>query len=121
MSEKPNLRLVKPSNEPADVLPFERRTELRKHAAGRVTAVTTQYNRNLEHRRIFSLVMCDMSTRGMGVWSQEQVEPGTELTLFLPPHGNEGGFDISGTVVRCEPTHTGYNVGLRVHGNQAVA
>ncbi|MEX1017177.1 MAG: PilZ domain-containing protein [Phycisphaeraceae bacterium] len=99
---------------------FERRRHRRHAAGGRVTAVITgPGHAEAVARRICSLQLSDLSTAGVGAMVQEPLPIGATLTVFCPPHGPEPGFDLHGTIVRCEPDDWGYRLGIRLDARMA--
>lgn len=122
----PRLRLVQPVNEaPRDVLPFERRACDRKRMAGQVTGIVLAEEENPKNtgctrektfrsNKIAGFHLRDRSETGMGLLSQEPVESGHRITVFLPPHGAEPGEDLTGKVVRCDQADGGYWVGVEL-------
>ncbi len=107
-----NLKLVDPTREPADVLPFERRRENRRALGGQVTALRTATTRG-DNNRICSLKMLNMSDSGLGAIVSEPIEIGSSIAVFFPPHGPERGFDLFGHVVRCQHAAEGCEIGIR--------
>ncbi|NJO85244.1 MAG: PilZ domain-containing protein [Blastochloris sp.] len=101
-----------------DVLPFERRREPRRRAAGQVTALRTASTRG-QNNRICSLRLTDMSDSGLGAVVAEPVEIGSTIAVFFPPHGPERGFDLYGQVVRCQNTAEGHELGIRFDARAA--
>gem|GEM_PF-6849934 len=126
----PHLRLVQPVNEaPRDVLPFERRACDRKRMVGQVTGIVLAEEENPKNagctrektfrsNKIAGFHLQDRSETGMGLLSQEPVESGHRITVFVPPHGAEPGEDITGKVVRCDSidggSGSGYWVGIEL-------
>lgn len=116
MPDQPDLKLVT-DQALDDVGPykFERRQRPRWSTSGRVTVL--QYGRDEDRdaaRRIGSLQLRDMSSHGVGAWSDEPIETGTKIGVFFPPHGPEKGFDLFGKVVRCASTDQGYSIGVQL-------
>lgn len=111
MSDHDLLRLVRP-DDASDSIPFDRRGCLRRVVSARVTAVRATSDHPGKKTRICSLDLRDMSDTGLGALVQEPVESDTPMTIFLPPHGPDHGFDLCGRVVRCEPAEYGYRIGV---------
>lgn len=80
----------------------DRRDSPRRHISMRVTAVASDDNTVDSHKRICSLELLNLSDSGLAAIVQQPLDPGTRLALFFPPHGPEQGFDLFGTIVRCQ-------------------
>jgi hypothetical protein len=115
----PRLRLTSEDDQAPEVYRMERRTNGRRSVSGRVTAVSTEKSVEGNRNRICSLVLRDMSDTGVGVWSQEPLDPDTSVAIFLPPHGAERGFDLIGKVARCTQRDFGHEIGIRLEPRQA--
>jgi hypothetical protein len=63
-------------------------------------------------KRISSIQLKDMSDAGVGALADEPIDAGTRLALFFPPHGNAPGFDLYGTVVRCQRAGARHVIGI---------
>ncbi len=114
-AETVELKLIRDERHEEDPIPLERRIAHRKSVTGRVTALMTMKVGDAEVRnRICSLELRDMSDTGVGAFSSEPLPRGAKLTVFLPPHGPERGFDLYGTVARCDGHDTGYAIGIRL-------
>lgn len=114
MSEQ-SLRLVKDKPVTSDPLKFERRQMPRHSAVGQVTAIARRQEEWDGPHKICSFELSDMSSTGLGVISPDPIEVGDEVTVYLPPHGPESGFDLQGVVVRCEPHGSSHHaLGIRV-------
>lgn len=111
MSHAQPLRLT-PDDSEKDSLFFERRRANRRRASGRVTAVYQQPGDTEGPQRLITLQLNDLSDTGVGATAQEPVAIGSRVTLFFPPHGNEPGFDLTGTVVRCQSTDDRHRLGI---------
>jgi hypothetical protein len=96
-----------------DVFPLERRRADRHCISGRVTGVRNERLADGPHNRICSLQMLDISDTGLGAVVGEPVEPGARIAVFFPAHGPERGFDLVGTIVRCQRREQGWEVGIR--------
>lgn len=116
MSDEQSLRLVKPESE-SDSIPFERRTLPRRSVSGQVTALCTRPRDKERPNKICSLKLIDLSDLGLGALSQDRLEVGNRITVFLPPHGAEAGTDLYGEIVRCNETEGMFDVGIRLHSN----
>ena len=114
-AEQTELKLINIERDALDPIPLERRIAHRKPANGRVTALLTMKHDDGETRnRICSIVLRDMSETGVGAFTDEPLPREAKMTLFLPPHGPERGFDLYGSVARCESREEGYEVGIRL-------
>lgn len=111
MPQPQPLRLT-PTDPDRDALFFERRRANRRRASGRVTGVVQQPGDTDGPQRLITLLLNDLSDTGVGATAQEPVAVGSRVTLFFPPHGNEPGFDLTGTVVRCQSTDDRHRLGI---------
>ena len=108
-----DLRLAdysKPLTRSPDALYFERRHSFRRRVRGRVTALVT----GRDDRRIVSLSLRDQSDTGLGALSDAPIAVGRSISVFFPPHGPDGWFDLCGTVIRCTQHDDHYDVGIRL-------
>jgi len=96
------------------MLPGDRRRSTRHTVTGRVTSVLAATDRQAPNHQITSLQLKDMSDDGVGAITDEPLETGTRLALFFPPHGNAPGFDLYGTVVRCQSRGAMREVGIEL-------
>ncbi|XAL99971.1 PilZ domain-containing protein [Phycisphaeraceae bacterium D3-23] len=96
----------------SDSLFFERRRATRRRASGKVTAVYQAATDSDGPQRLITLQLNDLSDTGVGVTAPEPISVGSKITLFFPPHGNEPGFDLSGTVVRCHSIDDRHRLGI---------
>ena len=119
-----HLKLVKPPNEPADVLFLERRSCDRAPLIGQATAIITD-DADKDHpaTKICSVQLANISDTGLGIITEEPVDIGQHIhiTVFIQPHGPEGGYDLTGAVIRCNQTEIGYDVGLKIPSRQRAA
>ncbi len=106
------LRLVTPARD-TDPLVFERRRSTRRGISGRVTAVRSSDTKLGLLPKICAVELSDFSDTGLGAHSAELLEPGSRITVLFPPHGPDGMYEGAGTVVRCQPTHSGFDIGIR--------
>lgn len=102
-----------------DNLYFERRATERHHCSGRATALVSGPNLGSPRNRILSLQLLDISDTGLGAVCQEAIEIGSQITVFIAPHGADRGFDLQGTVVRCQQQAFGRQVGVRFRQKMA--
>ena len=119
-----HLKLVKPPNEPADVLFLERRSCDRTPLIGQATAIITDSNdKDQPNKKICTVQLANICDTGLGIITQEPVAVGenVQITVFIQPHGPEGGYDLTGTVARCNQTEIGYDVGLKIPTRQRAA
>jgi hypothetical protein len=118
------LKLVSEKPVTDEPLFFERRTDPRRRATGPVTAVigAREDAGHATLRRICSLELLDMSSRGVGVWSDQPLQSGTSITLYVPAHGPDGGFDlIHGRIVSSDQADQGHRIGVRLYPTQTIA
>lgn len=121
--EPKHLKLVKPPNEPADVLFMERRCSDRVPMIGEATAIIADHSNPKEPtKKICTVQLANISDSGLGVIVSEPVETGKHIhmTVFIQPHGPESGRDLSGSVTRCNKHELGYEVGILIP-NQILA
>ena len=111
----PSLKLTQ-NDRDDDSIFLERRRAPRRTVGGRVTTVADSTDST---RRIASLQLLNISDTGIGAISQDPVHIGSTIAVFFPPHGAEQGFDLYGTVVRCQQTDQGYRIGIMLR--QAMA
>jgi hypothetical protein len=102
-----------------DNLYFERRAADRHGVCGRATAVVSGPALGAPRNRILSLQLLNMSDSGMAGLCQETVEIGSQITVFIAPHGADRGFDLAGTVVRCQHASFGHEIGIRFRQKMA--
>ena len=103
------------------MLPGQRRRSTRHTVTGRVTSVMAATDRQAPNHHVTSLQLKDMSEAGVGAVTDEPLKPGTRLAMFFPPHGNAPGFDLYGTVVRCETKGAMKEVGIELDPASAAA
>lgn len=121
--EPKHLKLVKPPNEPADVLFMERRSRDRAPLIGEATAIIADHtDPKAPTKKICTVQLANISESGLGVIVGEPVETGKHMhmTVFIQPHGPEAGRDMSGCVTRCSEHKLGYEVGIKIP-NQSLA
>lgn len=108
------LRLVKTERREGEPIPFERRDTDRKSISGRVTVIEAWGEAESQQNKIASLTLKDISDGGLGAISQEPIPLKTRVTVFIPPHGPERGYDLYGQVVWCARGDKGYEVGVKL-------
>lgn len=115
-----SLRITDPATIQAERMRLDRRRATRRSVNGRVTAVAIEAGNDpsTDRRRLCSLQLKNMSDTGIGAFSAEPLEEGAAMTVFFPPHGAERGFDLYGTVVRCDPREWGYEIGIALTTTQ---
>ncbi len=116
------LKLVKIERHELDPLPLERRIAHRKPTNGRVTALLTIKTDDETRNRICSLELRDMSDTGVGAVTSEPLPREGNITIFLPPHGPERGFDLYGQIMWCRPNREGgddFEIGVRLNQQAA--
>jgi hypothetical protein len=120
MGEQKQLKLT--SSKPApDSYVLERRTTVRRRTSGQVTAMVTSHNGGDSVNRICSFELRDMSDRGIGVWSYDDMLADSRVTIYFPPHGGDPGFDMQGRIVRSVARDSGYEVGIQTFRQTAAA
>lgn len=88
---------------------------------GRATAVCSEQLAGETRNRITSVELINMSAGGVCVRAQEVIEPGTQVTIFIPAHGPEAGYDLTGCVVRSTPSDGAHEAGIQIHRRLAAA
>lgn len=79
----------------------------RRPAYGGVDGIVTS-----EHEPIH-VELRDLSVCGVGGLTNRSVSRGASVMLSFPPEGLNRGFNTRGKVVRCEPSATGYRIGIQ--------
>lgn len=120
LSSVPALRMTDPATIEAERMRLDRRQSARRNVTGRVTALASEADHDSAEtrKRLCSLQLKDMSDTGIGAHSADPIPAGTDITVFFPPHGPERGFDLVGTVVRCESREWGYDIGIALTTHQ---
>ena len=121
MSDTTGLRLVDPREHEFDSIPMEKRSSPRWRLSGRVTALISEQLADERRNRISSVELLNMSQGGIGAFSLETIPADAMITIFIPPHGPEAGYDVTGQVVRLRPRDGGYEFGIRVFRRMAAA
>ncbi|MEM6552116.1 MAG: PilZ domain-containing protein [Planctomycetota bacterium] len=109
-----SLRYVDPDSNPTDSYFFERRSAPRRKMNGRVTALMEPSKDGGGLKRICSLTLVDGSANGLGGRCDQEIQKGTRLSVFFPPHGYEAGFAMGGQVVNCWRDGSQWRVGIRL-------
>lgn len=91
----------------ATVAHDDRRMFSRRPAYGTIDAIITT-----DHEPIH-VELRDLSVGGVGGLMNRAVSRGASVMLSFPPEGFSRGFNTRGKVVRCEPSATGYRVGIQ--------
>lgn len=113
MDASADLKLVRDEDTTGDTIPFDRRHADRRSISGRVTALRSTADNPESRNRICPLELLNISQTGIGAISQEPIEDGVSIVVFIPPHGNEQGQDLYGKVIRShERDEYGYEVGI---------
>lgn len=114
MQNEKSFRLVSDQRAKDDPIPFERRIQDRKPISGLVTVMQTWGEPEAAKNKISSIQLKDISETGLGGISQEAIEDQAKVTVFIPPHGPERGYDLYGKVVWCARGESGYEVGIEL-------
>lgn len=116
-----SLKLVSETDYQPASLKFERRQSPRHQIYARVTAVShkSQDTPGDARGQICSLELVDMSATGVGAWSQQEIPLGSQVSVFIPAHGAEAGFDMLGKVVRSNAADNGYSIGILLESRMA--
>lgn len=85
----------------------ERRLFPRRPAYGSIHGIVTS-----DHQPI-QLELKDWSVGGVGAYTNRMIHRGASVMLSFPPDGMKRGFNARGRVVRCEPSATGYRIGIQ--------
>jgi len=108
-----HLRLIKPPSGPSDVLFLERRGCDRLPLNGSATAIITDNtDRKQPAKKICTVRLANQSDTGLGIIAPEPIPNGHHITVFIQPHGADNGYDLTGTVVRCNKHDLGHEVGI---------
>lgn len=118
MQPEATLRLVKDERLQDDPIPLERRYAHRRPISGRVTAVVKIGEGEKARNRICSLMLQDMSDGGVGAATDEGLPAGAAITVFVPPHGPERGFDATGKIAWCRREDDQHLVGIQLDRQQ---
>lgn len=122
MATDKKLRLVTHTNEQPLSMKLERRRAPRYSCGGMVTAVQVRDLGDQRAHRICSLQLENMSDSGLAASTDEPLEPGAKIVVFIPPHGPEHGIDRYGSVARCQPAEHGkHTVGVRFEDSPRAA
>lgn len=106
------LRLADTNEPTADILPFERRRQVRRPIDAQVTALREPDDQGGTLRKICSLQLTDICEGGLGAVTAEPLELGCPITIYFQPHGLDIGHDTTGRVVRCTRTQRGHEIGV---------
>ena len=113
-----SLKLV--DQTPHDAVTAERRSERRHPIEAQVTAIQSADPAcQGQSCRIWSLKLKDISDGGLGAIAPAPIEVGSAISIFLPPHGPERGFDCSGRVVYCIRDQWGHQIGIKFDSRMA--
>lgn len=85
----------------------ERRLFVRRPAYGSINGIVTS-----DHQPI-RVELRDWSVGGVGGYTNRMIHRGASVMLSFPPEGFNKGFNARGKVVRCEPSATGYRIGIQ--------
>lgn len=85
----------------------DRRMFARRPAHGTIDGLVTS-----DHEPIH-VELRDLSVGGVGGYTNRAVSHGASVMLSFPPEGMSRGFNTRGKVVRCEPSATGYRIGIQ--------
>ena len=86
---------------------------------GRATTLLQATEKGDHFQKISSVELVDISDTGLGAMTQEPWDIGREVTVFLPSHGPDGGFNATGEVVRCKRHDGEHEVGIRFFSQSA--
>lgn len=93
----------------------DRRRSIRWPVTGHATAVVRVIEKDETHNRICPLQLVNISDTGAGVFCEETIPLGSQISVFVMPDGAEAGYDLAGTVVRCNARDDhGHTVGVRL-------
>lgn len=85
----------------------ERRLFPRRPIYGSINGLVTSNHQPIQ------LELRDWSVSGVGGYTNRMIHRGASVTLSFPPDGFKKGFNARGKVVRCEPSATGYRIGIQ--------
>jgi hypothetical protein len=108
----PMVALLKMPFEQAVARDDERRMFPRKEYHNRVQGCRLDHTIQARQQPYLSLAMRDLSAGGLSATTHARLELGEEIAVFFPPEGAQGGWDVRGRVVRCEPAPLGFQIAL---------
>ena len=106
----PHMRLVKDDMMKLDGA--ERRIFPRKEANGHIEGRRIDHTITARQNPRLSLTLRDISLGGISAISDTVLEHGERISVFFPPQGSRRGWDAYGKIVRCQPSGTGYRIGV---------
>lgn len=106
------MLLERPEADAPPMLKFDRRRSPRRAAGGHVTLLRHGHDTRVHRARICSIQLLNMSDGGLGGRCDLPLAPDEPVTVCIPPHGADRGFDLVGHVVRSRPGEQGYQVGI---------
>lgn len=108
-----------PTRGASNAFRVNRRHERRTAACVHVTALRQNLTGKPDQYPVCSLRMHDLSPSGMGATCDTRLDADEPVTICIPPHGPEGGFDLVGHVVRCQASGDGaFRVGIAFDADQ---
>lgn len=114
------LRISDTSTVISDTLYFERRRHPRRRARGQVTTVVREPGTEQDTpAKMITLDLLDISDSGIGLASTQPLPVGSRIVVFFPPHGPEAGFDLAGTIVRCQSNDDRHVIGVALDENNS--
>src|SRR4051812_26774430 len=90
----------------------ERRLFPRKECHNRVQGCRLDHTIQARQQPYLSLAMRDLSAGGLCATTHARLELGEQIAVFFPLEGPQGGWDIRGRVVRCDPAPLGFQIAL---------
>ncbi len=93
----------------------DRRHSQRHAVLSQVTALVCWGDKLELRRRLCPLSLQNLSRHGIGAMSEHSLEVGSRISVILPPHGPDEGFDLKGSVVRCVERSDGHEIGIELN------
>ena len=106
------LKMPQPFKDTFKMDPRERRMFVRKETHGRVEGKRLDHSVPARQTPHISLSLSDLSFGGLAAISDQPMNAGERVAVFFPPQGAARGWDAYGRIVRCDPGHFGYRVGI---------
>jgi hypothetical protein len=110
--ESPMVALLRMPRKSVDQAHFDRRVFPRKETSMTIAGKRIDHSLPALRHPSVTLSLRDVSAGGLSAISPTPLERGERLSVQFPAHGNRGGWDASGRVIRCEPSAFGYRVAL---------
>lgn len=112
-SSTPNLS---ESNAPQSIWSGDDRRAARRRSIDlSATLLRHRWGGRSDRFPVCTVHMHDLSSTGVGATCNAPFERLEPITICIPPHGADQGFDLPGRVVRCEPNGQGmFDLGIEL-------